>query len=427
MTNILVVDDSDVDCLLFKTFAERIPGCTVIQAENGEQALEQIDKWGIELIVTDLIMPKMDGLELLKAVRKQYPTIPVILATGKGSDEIAAEALELGAVGYVPKSRLEKLLVPTIQSALSNLKLDQGCAGLMASAEMVRLRFSLKNVSTEFPKLVNCCSMMLEGISPLDSIGRMRVGVAIEQALHNAMYRGNLEIASEIAIPFGDESPLRELTDRVASRLADPVYNQRKITVDISIDRKGFCCCVKDDGPGFDADLSPRSLSADNGRGLMLIITFMDDVKVNESGNEITFRLNWKPLKKMGADGTLDDSVSHQSSEQVDKPSSPTNFGQLISKQSGRTIHIDRNEFVVGRSNTCHMVLTNKNVSKHHCMLILSKGEWYVKDLYSENGVTVNGKKVMRARLLTGDVLGVAHLQYEIRYDSDMILSMSRD
>ena len=124
MANILVVDDSAVDCLLFKTYAERIPGYHVIEAIDGKDALKQIENWGIELIVTDLMMPNMDGLELLRTVREKYPNIPVIIATGQGNEEIAAEALELGAFGYVPKSRLDKLLVPMIQDALGHSKAD---------------------------------------------------------------------------------------------------------------------------------------------------------------------------------------------------------------------------------------------------------------------------------------------------------------
>ena len=129
MAHILVVDDSAVDCLLFRTYAERIPGYHVIEAKDGKDALAQIEKWGIELIITDLLMPNMDGLELLTIVREKYPDIPVIIATGKGNEEMATMALESGAVGYLPKSQLAKRLVPMIQSALANSKADTDLQG----------------------------------------------------------------------------------------------------------------------------------------------------------------------------------------------------------------------------------------------------------------------------------------------------------
>lgn len=129
MAHILIVDDSAVDCLLFRTYAEKIPGYHVIEAKDGEDALRQIEKWGIELIITDLLMPKMDGLELLANVREKYPDIPVIIATGQGNEEMAAKALESGAVGYLPKSKLDKLLIPMIQDALSSSKADTDLQG----------------------------------------------------------------------------------------------------------------------------------------------------------------------------------------------------------------------------------------------------------------------------------------------------------
>ncbi len=124
MAHILVVDDSAVDCLLFRTYAERVSGYHVIEAKDGEDALRKIDNWSIELIITDLLMPNMDGLELLGTVRERYPDIPVIIATGRGNEEMAAKALEMGAVGFVPKSQLDKLLVPMIQDALSKSRAE---------------------------------------------------------------------------------------------------------------------------------------------------------------------------------------------------------------------------------------------------------------------------------------------------------------
>lgn len=121
MPNILVVDDSAVDCLLFRNCVERIPGYSAIEAKDGAHAMQQIESWGIDLIVTDLIMPKMDGFELLRLVRQKYPQIPVIIATGQGNPGDAAKAQQLGAVAFLHKSQLAKDLVPLIQSTLAKV------------------------------------------------------------------------------------------------------------------------------------------------------------------------------------------------------------------------------------------------------------------------------------------------------------------
>lgn len=129
MAHILVVDDSAVDCLLFRTYAERISGYHVIEAKDGEDALQKIENWAIELIITDLLMPNMDGLELLGTVREKYPDIPVIISSGRGNEEMAAKAMEYGAVGFLPKSQLDKLLIPMIQEALSKRNADTDSPG----------------------------------------------------------------------------------------------------------------------------------------------------------------------------------------------------------------------------------------------------------------------------------------------------------
>ena len=88
MANILIVDDSPVDRMLLRNYAEKIPGCSVIEAENGKDALAKMNEWEIDLVVTDLQMPQIDGLELVALVREKYLDLPVIVATAHGSESI---------------------------------------------------------------------------------------------------------------------------------------------------------------------------------------------------------------------------------------------------------------------------------------------------------------------------------------------------
>ena len=104
MTIVLVVDDSAVDRRLAGGLLEKESGLTVIYASDGTEALVKLDTENPDLVVTDLQMPKMNGLELVGAIRHQYPLVPVILMTAHGSEEIAIAALEQGAASYVPKS-----------------------------------------------------------------------------------------------------------------------------------------------------------------------------------------------------------------------------------------------------------------------------------------------------------------------------------
>src|SRR5712692_8259736 len=101
MTTVLIVDDSAVDCKRAEKLLTKGSQLTVLSASNGRQALELMKDHQPDLIITDMQMPEMDGLQLVEEVRCKYPGIPVILMTAHGSEELAVQALQKGAASYV--------------------------------------------------------------------------------------------------------------------------------------------------------------------------------------------------------------------------------------------------------------------------------------------------------------------------------------
>jgi len=97
MSSILVVDDSAVDRRLVGELLERKFQCAVNYAANGLEAMARMQALAPELVITDLTMPEMNGLELVTSVREHYPGVPVILMTAYGSEALSIEALEKGA------------------------------------------------------------------------------------------------------------------------------------------------------------------------------------------------------------------------------------------------------------------------------------------------------------------------------------------
>lgn len=91
-------------------------------------------------------------------------------------------------------------------------------------------------------------------------------------------------------------------------------------------------------------------------------------------------------------------------------------FGELIPVGGGDPIPLLKKSLLVGRRESCDIVLRFPNVSAHHCQLNLLSGYWYVRDLQSRNGVKVNNLKVEEKRLDPGDSLAVAKHRYEIQY-----------
>ncbi len=92
-TTVLVVDDSAFDRQLVSRLLEPMPGIRVEYAADGREALAAIARAAPSVILTDLVMPDIGGLELVKRVRAEHPEISVILMTAFGSEEVAMQTL----------------------------------------------------------------------------------------------------------------------------------------------------------------------------------------------------------------------------------------------------------------------------------------------------------------------------------------------
>lgn len=105
--NLLIVDDSTaIRKILMRVLSQtNIPLGTVLEAGDGQEALNLLESHDVALVLSDINMPKMDGIELLRAVRssERWSNLPVVLITTEGSQARVEEALQLGAAGYIRK------------------------------------------------------------------------------------------------------------------------------------------------------------------------------------------------------------------------------------------------------------------------------------------------------------------------------------
>ena len=117
---VLIVDDEEE---LVITIAERlqIRGIQAETATNGETALKMIEANPPQVVVLDVMMPGIGGIEILKRMNAQNLQIPVILLTGYGSTEQGKEGMELGAFDYLMKPCDLNMLIGKIQEAVKDL------------------------------------------------------------------------------------------------------------------------------------------------------------------------------------------------------------------------------------------------------------------------------------------------------------------
>jgi len=284
MATVLVVDDTAVDRKLAGGLLERTESIEVSYAEDGQEALEKISADVPDMVVTDLQMPKLDGLELVTSIAKQYPQVPVLLMTAVGSENVAAQALANGAASFVPKSDLAGSLVDTVMHILEISDSDSRYQKLIACTTKTNFEFELPNDPSIVDPLIEMVQQIAVSHGFVPQNNRVQMAVALEHALHNAMLHGNLEISTEDMLvedetSIGNKAALSPYCDR-------KVYFQSLVTKD----RAEFT--VRDEGPGFDISSvrevdDPEGYRQGAGRGLLLIKSFMDKVEFNPTGNQI--------------------------------------------------------------------------------------------------------------------------------------------
>jgi len=140
---ILVVDDEAPLREILQRGLAQMGGFSVEVARNGLEAIEKVEKDIFDLILTDLMMPEMDGMELLKMIKGTRPEMPVIMMTAYGSIDTAVEAMKIGANDYITKPvDLRDLLLRISKVHMENLLLQENRLLRME----VRKKFEFSNI-----------------------------------------------------------------------------------------------------------------------------------------------------------------------------------------------------------------------------------------------------------------------------------------
>ncbi|MFV0445796.1 MAG: response regulator [Planctomycetaceae bacterium] len=284
---LLVVDDSRVDRRLTEQCLIR-SGYKVDIAVDGETALKRLELQPADLVVTDMLMPDIDGIELLRRIKDSDATLPVVLVTSSGSESVVTSALRAGADDFVNKSHLMEQL-PASVSRLLDLASDSR-RQREAEAWITRhlVNYEVSNDRRLITGLVRqlCDFGMRKG--PLTQQDEIRVSVALEEALLNAIIHGNLEVSSELREEEGDA-----FEQLIALRIQDEYYAQRRVSIECEVSRDEIRYQITDGGPGFDISKLPDPRNPDrillaSGRGILMMRAFMDDVHYSERGNRVT-------------------------------------------------------------------------------------------------------------------------------------------
>jgi CheY-like chemotaxis protein len=285
---ILIVDDDGIDRELAARCLRFVPQAKVEFATDGTEALLAMSTGAPDLVVTDMRMPRMDGLELMERIHAEFPLVPVILMTSQGNEQTAVRALKAGAASYVPKSLLKSSLAETVDQVLEVTDARNCRRAVLGCLTRNDTEFVLENDPALILSLVGYLQDSLAASGIGDDSLRTQVGMALMEAISNGMIHGNLEVGSDLR--RDDRARFDQL---IETRRRQEPYASRRLRCSATIAPRRVEYVIQDEGPGFDPrslpdPTAPENLLAVSGRGILLIRTFMDAVRFNDKGNQVT-------------------------------------------------------------------------------------------------------------------------------------------
>ena len=294
MLHVLVVDDagdirSATEQLLLETGKY-----TVGFAETPEQVAKSLQSTKTAAVVTNMAIESPTS-EIISVIREDNNFIPILLISSKGHERAAFAALKRGASSYVPRDLLFEELTKTLRDLLEYSRQEHCHIRMLASMAEVHCKFVLENDRSLIPPLVGYLQEHIGRAGICNASELTRVGIALDEALVNALHHGNLELHSTLREQGGEYAQL------AAKRIKEKPYCDRQLRVEATITQQVAEIMIHDDGPGFDPTSlpdprDPANLEKLSGRGVLLMRTFMDEVKFNDRGNCVVLRKYKKPL-----------------------------------------------------------------------------------------------------------------------------------
>lgn len=285
IVNILVVDDSQTDrTLVTGLVSTERPGWTVMAVSAAAEGLKVLASQSVTAVVTDLFMPEMSGEEFLIEIRRRFPSVPVILITSKGDDEIAARSLELGAVNYVPKRRLADDLVPAIDEVLRGMQEAALARDVLSHLIHSRTVFRIDSDLEQIRSLLHLLRERLKSVPSLQDNQVRELTDAVREALMNAYIHGG-RISATAAL---------ESSTAAVGTSQDP-QGSSVIELQFSLNEERVRFTITDQGSGFDTSALEHEQGSQSGSGFRTMRHHMDGIEFNDRGNQIVLTKQLTP------------------------------------------------------------------------------------------------------------------------------------
>ncbi|OUW38608.1 MAG: response regulator [Flavobacteriaceae bacterium TMED184] len=163
MKKILLIEDEDpIRRVLSKILIEENENYILTEAEDGKSGIDKISKTNFDLVLCDIKMPKMDGIEVLKKAKEKYGSIPFIMLTGHGNIETAVKAMKYGAYDFIPKPPDLNRLLTSVRNALER-------KDLVVENKKLKRKIADKYKIIGDSKEINKIHDIIEKVAPTDA------------------------------------------------------------------------------------------------------------------------------------------------------------------------------------------------------------------------------------------------------------------
>lgn len=267
-------------------------------ADNGKEGFNIYKEFSPDIILSDIQMPIMNGLEMLEAIRKERSDTIVVMLTAFGSEEYAVQSFLKGANNYLKKPVFHKdilLLLKRYENEINSKSKSTELPGIVVKRECT---IKFKSQIDLIPQIV--AQLVLETDNKFSDTSITEVEIGLNELLMNAIEHGNLEIRQEEKSQALDENRLIEL---YAQKQSDPVFSKRFITVDFKIDTESAEWIISDEGKGFNWTSIPDPTQGSNifdlnGRGIFISRFQFDEMEYIGKGNIVRIKKRFEDKKE---------------------------------------------------------------------------------------------------------------------------------
>ncbi len=292
--SILLVDDEE-QILTYLQILLELSDYKVSIACNGTDALIKIHQNNYDIVITDIEMPQMDGLELLARIRKTVDySLPVILMTGFIDAEYTIKAIRLGASDFIRKPVDKKLLLKTVNSLITGSKITQQIQTMSHQLLSADMEFQFLPIHFLETDITAALTVLFKQYFELNSCFVNEITLCLEEMLNNAFIHGTLKLEEQTR-----QLDYLNYIGHVKKIITNHEVSSKKIILQAKLNKqeKFLQLSVTDEGNGFDfnpwLNLSEYDLHqnlTNHGRGIALIRLLADDIQFLNEGRTIIIR-----------------------------------------------------------------------------------------------------------------------------------------